>query len=76
MACVARIVTQIFKYSNRSPERPELPPKTSHCQSPIEGRLNYALDAQHQDAAVVVRAFRQFKGLWRRLKSLLFCKTK
>ncbi|HKV63566.1 MAG TPA: glycine betaine ABC transporter substrate-binding protein [Candidatus Acidoferrum sp.] len=26
-------------------------------------RLNYAVDAQHQDAAVVVRAFRQSKGL-------------
>ncbi len=26
-------------------------------------RLNYAVDAQHQDAAVVVRAFRQTRGL-------------
>src|SRR5689334_23791709 len=26
-------------------------------------RLNYAVDAQHQDAAAVVRAFRQSKGL-------------
>jgi osmoprotectant transport system substrate-binding protein len=26
-------------------------------------RLNYAVDAQHQDAATVVRAFRQLKGL-------------
>jgi osmoprotectant transport system substrate-binding protein len=26
-------------------------------------RLNYAVDAQHQDAAVVVRAFRQSRGL-------------
>jgi osmoprotectant transport system substrate-binding protein len=26
-------------------------------------RLNYAVDAQHQDAAVVVRAFRESKGL-------------
>jgi osmoprotectant transport system substrate-binding protein len=26
-------------------------------------RLNYAVDAQHQDAAAVVRAFRQFHGL-------------
>jgi osmoprotectant transport system substrate-binding protein len=25
-------------------------------------RLNYAVDAQHQDAAVVVRAFRQSRG--------------
>ncbi len=26
-------------------------------------RLNYAVDAQHQDAAAVVRSFRQFRGL-------------
>jgi osmoprotectant transport system substrate-binding protein len=26
-------------------------------------RLNYAVDAQHQDAAAVVRAFRQYRGL-------------
>ena len=25
-------------------------------------RLNYAVDAQHQDAAAVVRAFRQSRG--------------
>jgi glycine betaine/choline ABC-type transport system substrate-binding protein len=26
-------------------------------------RLNYAVDAQHQDAAPVVRAFRESRGL-------------
>jgi glycine betaine/choline ABC-type transport system substrate-binding protein len=26
-------------------------------------RLNYAVDAQHQDAAAVVRAFRESRGL-------------
>ena len=26
-------------------------------------KLNYAVDAQHQDAAVVVRSFREAKGL-------------